>query len=727
MFAASCTIPDQSPSPDAETHAAREELVGPEVSAHAMVRVPDGEHSVLLEQCGGAIRQLTVAEVGEAGWWLVFLPPSYLDDLSVREGIEWRPIRVGVLSESGSTDSTLVEGGDVQPTAIDGDPCTATPAANEFCPYDLTTSTTEPSIICNASVFQELGSAPATYGSAVAQVVDLGLTYEGRTIRGVRLGKQWSSGAPVRQVVVYAAQHAREWITTEMSMRLLRDYASRLQSGDPTVAALLANTALLIVPVANPDGYAWSHSTERTWRPNREPCSATHVGTDPNRNFPFSWGQPGASGNCGNETYRGPSAASAAETTALIAALVGDPNHYRTVAALNLHSFGNHLLAAEGFSSGFSPCTTLRNCTAPDLGVFHLLAGTERSPRMRDEETSSPYVTQQTFRALYEVAGDSGNESHYGSLAGAPRFVTVSAELTHTECGQEVENVDGAQIDSLYSSSFRPWIDHVVGQAAALETGSGLPSFDLPILHRRQVAGTGGEFPTFRIAIRTPLTGESISAGVPGTAATDDMIDGVYYSEWRWRPSGDPYTFPNKLSVCATGANCRTARLDAPSTFSLCDSSRWSIGSGWAFIGDSSGGPQDECFWRFTGTGSAPWRLTSTTRDLSQFTQSRLVYSFRWKHSTTSETLRSARVVVSSNGFSGCSETNYGNCRIVRLFPFGISNVDGRSTSYRTDIVDIADFDGKAAVQIRFEVLSSAPVSLNEVTIHDPVVVGWSL
>src|SRR5262245_4685171 len=59
---------------------------------HAMVRIPEGTQSSLLQECGGAIRRLPESEVGARDFWLVYMPKRALDELSQSEGLEWRPL-----------------------------------------------------------------------------------------------------------------------------------------------------------------------------------------------------------------------------------------------------------------------------------------------------------------------------------------------------------------------------------------------------------------------------------------------------------------------------------------------------------------------------------------------------------------------------------------------------------------------------------------------------------
>lgn len=45
----------------------------------------------------------------------------------------------------------------------------------------------------------------------------------------------------------------------------------------------------VIVPVANPDGYEFSHTSNRMWRKNRFPATILCTGIDLNRNFAYMW------------------------------------------------------------------------------------------------------------------------------------------------------------------------------------------------------------------------------------------------------------------------------------------------------------------------------------------------------------------------------------------------------------------------------------------------------
>ena len=98
-----------------------------------------------------------------------------------------------------------------------------------------------------------------------------------------------------RPAVLYCgAQHAREWITPEMVRRLMHYYLDGY-GADPEHHRLLKSTELWFVPVANPDGYDYTFSTDRLWRKNLRDnngdgqITATTAST-PTATTPTKWG-----------------------------------------------------------------------------------------------------------------------------------------------------------------------------------------------------------------------------------------------------------------------------------------------------------------------------------------------------------------------------------------------------------------------------------------------------
>ena len=111
------------------------------------------------------------------------------------------------------------------------------------------------------------------------------------------------------EVLVDALHHAREHLTTEQALALLRwltdDYGS-----DETVTRLVDSREICIIFALNPDGmrYDLTGDPYRAWRKNRQRDAAGDaLFTDLNRNYGYRWGCCG--GSSGNAVVASPTAA----------------------------------------------------------------------------------------------------------------------------------------------------------------------------------------------------------------------------------------------------------------------------------------------------------------------------------------------------------------------------------------------------------------------------------
>jgi hypothetical protein len=197
-------------------------------------------------------------------------------------------------------------------------------------------------------------------------VDSIGASIEGRPILAVKIGS--AADAPTRPNVLFmGTHHAREWVSTEMAMRLIRWLADSLS---PTV---LATRDIWVIPVENPDGYQYTFTTDRYWRKNRRHNSDGTYGVDPNRNYPAFWGydESGSSSVPGTEIYRGTARASEPETQTIIAFHAAHP----PVVSVSYHTYGGLVLNPYGFRTGE---------LAPDLPIFRALGGTDLGPAVLD-------------------------------------------------------------------------------------------------------------------------------------------------------------------------------------------------------------------------------------------------------------------------------------------------------------------------------------------------------
>ncbi|VDO15097.1 unnamed protein product [Rodentolepis nana] len=149
-----------------------------------------------------------------------------------------------------------------------------------------------------------------------------------------------NSSLPI--VWIDAGIHAREWIAPATALYLI----DKLLSKDGY--ELLSKYQFYIAPNVNPDGYVFSHTTNRFWRKNRNRTEYENCpGVDLNRNFPYKWGLSGSSGNSCSEIYRGSSAADQAETRSIIRKLAAIAP--QTKLFLTLHSYGQLVLIPFGY------------------------------------------------------------------------------------------------------------------------------------------------------------------------------------------------------------------------------------------------------------------------------------------------------------------------------------------------------------------------------------------
>ncbi len=208
------------------------------------------------------------------------------------------------------------------------------------------------------------------------QLVDLGDSHQGRDILALRLTQ--GAGVPVgsRPAVVYqATTHAREWISTEVDMRLLQWFINENQANNREVRKLLQTTELWFIPVLNPDGYQYTFDVDRLWRKNlRDNNDDGEItagdGVDLNRNYPEHWNydEEGSSSEFASETYRGPEPFSEPETQANNALFDMLPE---LRFAVSYHSFGQLLLYSQGWQV---------QTPSADDPIYVALTGTDDNP-----------------------------------------------------------------------------------------------------------------------------------------------------------------------------------------------------------------------------------------------------------------------------------------------------------------------------------------------------------
>lgn len=169
---------------------------------------------------------------------------------------------------------------------------------------------------------QKLDSMRIIYPDLISVKQSFGLSNEGRAIWAVRISDNPGINESETEAPVYfdALHHARE----PQAMACLMYYMYWLLDNygtDPEATYLVNNRQIYFIPIANPDGYEYNHTTNPNgggmWRKNRKNNGSCY-GVDLNRNYNYGWGiNSGSSSDPCSETYRGLSAGSEPETQAI--------------------------------------------------------------------------------------------------------------------------------------------------------------------------------------------------------------------------------------------------------------------------------------------------------------------------------------------------------------------------------------------------------------------------
>ncbi|XP_046651367.1 carboxypeptidase B-like [Daphnia pulicaria] len=203
-----------------------------------------------------------------------------------------------------------------------------------------------------------------TYEEVMAYLADLantnalvstkigGSSQEGRDIVQTIISSDLSANKPV--LFFECNMHAREWITAATCIWIIDQITSGYGS-DSEITALVDQYDWKFVPIANPDGYAYTWSNDRLWRKNRVFINgSTCRGVDVNRNFPIGFGgSSGSSDSPCSTTYSGEVAFSELESCAIRDLIAADRG--RVKSAISVHSYDQQWLSPYGYSTEFPP------------------------------------------------------------------------------------------------------------------------------------------------------------------------------------------------------------------------------------------------------------------------------------------------------------------------------------------------------------------------------------
>ncbi|MCS6808078.1 MAG: M14 family zinc carboxypeptidase [Bacteroidota bacterium] len=197
-------------------------------------------------------------------------------------------------------------------------------------------------------IYAEFDRMHAMFPELVAAPERIGASIEGRPILAYRICTARAVESYAPEVLYTALHHAREPGSASALVFYAWWLVEQYQSGNPEALYLVNHRQMYIIPVVNPDGYAFNQQRFPTgggmWRKNRRSNSDGSFGVDLNRNYGTLafWNAPnnGSSTNPRSDTYRGTEPFSEPETQAIRDFCM--KHAFRT--AVNYHTFSNLLI-----------------------------------------------------------------------------------------------------------------------------------------------------------------------------------------------------------------------------------------------------------------------------------------------------------------------------------------------------------------------------------------------
>ncbi|MDQ3906354.1 MAG: M14 family metallopeptidase [Actinomycetota bacterium] len=245
-----------------------------------------------------------------------------------------------------------------------------------------------------AELTNELNALTAAHPNQIA-VSSYGRSVQGRSLLLVKVSDDVRTDKRLPEVLFTCAQHAREHLTVEMCLHIVKRLAQGYGT-DPAITRLVHSREIWVAPMVNPDGAEYDISTGLfgMWRKNRQPTpGTTEIGTDTNRNWGDEWACcGGSSANPGSDSYHGPGPFSAPETAQLQdwvnSRVIGGVQ--QITSHIDFHSFSELVLWPYGFTTD----ATGPGLSASDAAIFQKLGKAMAATNgYTPEQSSHLYVT----------------------------------------------------------------------------------------------------------------------------------------------------------------------------------------------------------------------------------------------------------------------------------------------------------------------------------------------
>nr|CAD7411976.1 unnamed protein product [Timema cristinae] len=322
----------------------------------------------------------------------------------------------------------------------------------------------------------------ATNYPTLVTVENIGFSYEGRPIVIAKISSGGQGSRPV--IAIEAGIHAREWIAPATAVYIINQLVENSENSD-----LISNVDWHIVPVTNPDGYEFSHTTVKEGFSNQiNLCRDRGLNPGPpaqkSDTLPPRPPAVGASSNPCSETYGGTHAFSESETVAYHNYILGNKDRIKLYLAT--HSYGN-----------VSRWTIWRKVPTmhkflPELqatqSVVHLMFSTRLWRKTRSRPSSSTCIgtdPNRNFGHHWMLTGASSNpcSETYGGTHAFSESETVAYH------NYILGNKDRIK---LYLATHSYGNDNLAHRANAAQVSAGAPSYTIGSSTNVLYAAAGG-------------------------------------------------------------------------------------------------------------------------------------------------------------------------------------------------------------------------------------------
>jgi hypothetical protein len=291
---------------------------------------------------------------------------------------------------------------------------------------------------------QEIALAHPT----IVQFVDVTATYntpptaQGRHLYALKISDNVTVDEDEPAMLIVSNFHAREIVTPVIALTAIDRLTAGYAAADPRITAAVDGHEIWIAPSWNPDGYNHVFTTDNMWRKNRRVFS-NGVGVDQNRNFPQGWSASCAgSTSVSSETYKGPSAASEAETQTLMTW----SQAVRFAKLIDYHSSGREVLYS--YRCLTHPFTNWMRQEATALSQASGYGGAVRLPSAEGEHYEWQFArmgtyaflieTHSEFQPTYDSAVAEAAQLWPGILTVLERPISISGHVTDAATGNPV-------------------------------------------------------------------------------------------------------------------------------------------------------------------------------------------------------------------------------------------------------------------------------------------------